>query len=439
MPLIPRTPTVLACALVAGLALAAPAEAELLYGRLETATGQASDTSQSVDVSNNGKVWVFSSGANNWVTGLPPGEYAVAIDGPSYLAEDPASIEVVSRMTDGTPVRGIYPAVSRDGRYVAFSSNHGSYNGIAAPNWQVLRKDRVTGTLAIASSNLAGEPGTAHNDDGNVAISGDGRYVAFASSSTNYGVTPPDTWYQIWVKDLQTGTIELASVNPSGAPVEDGCTLSANAMSDNGRYLTFVCANELITGVGSMQTYVRDLQANTTELISRATGANGAPSTAFTGEPSISADGRFVTFRAPQYSGLGGTADAHSGVYLRDRATATTVSIPRPALSAGGGCATSAVSNAASVLLECTVGSSSQVFLFVLGSGAPLLVSSNAAEQPGNGASGYSVAVDASGLSMAFESVASDLVPNDTNVRSDIFVLFERSVMDGIFGDGFED
>jgi len=74
----------------------------------------------------------------------------------------------------------------------------------------------------------------------------------------------------------------------------------------------------------------------------------------------------------------------------------------------------------------------------VPGAGAPEMLSV-AGNQPGNNASGYSTAVNASGLSMAWESNASDIDPDDHNGASDIFVLVDSSLLeDVIFADGFD-
>jgi hypothetical protein len=145
-------------------------------------------------------------------------------------------------------------------------------------------------------------------------------------------------------------------------------------------------------------------------------------------------------FQNPSFGGLGGDAATHSGIYMRDRITQATTSIPTPVGANVGSCTSSDVSNAGTVLMQCSVGAVSQVFLHVPGAaGSPFLVSSDVADVAGNGVSGGSLAVDASGLSMAFDSLATNLVDGDTNQRSDIFVLVDQSVLFGIFSDGFED
>ena len=433
MSAFPRSPAVLACALAAGLAAAAPAHAEWIYGRLvpDAPTIEPNGVSDAANMSNDGKTVVFTSGANNWIPADPSfTDKAVAID------LDTSLIEIVSRTTAGAIVRGESPSVSRDGRYVAFLNYAQNLDvGVPTGGWQVARKDRVTGELRLASANALGEATTA-NDDDVVSISGNGRYVAFESASPNLGFAVPDSWPRIFVKDMDTGQVELASPLPDGGVPADPCTLYPHALSDDGRYIAFICDRALVPGAGTKQVYVRDLVQNTTEVISRASGANGQVSTAFAGRLALSPNGRFVTFQNPSYSGLGGDPDTHSGIYIRDRVAQTTTSIPKPA--AASTCYASDVSDVATVLMECSVNSSSQVFLHVPGIPA-ILISTDAGGQPGNGASGYTLAMDASGLSMVFESAAKNIDPDDNNNASDIFVLVDSSIVYGIFRDGFED
>lgn len=434
-----RSPTVLACALAAaGLAVATPAHAEWIYGRLmpQAPTIQADSHSDTVDVSNDGKTVVFSSEATNWLPDTVNHNKAVAVD------LDTGVIEVVSRTAAGAVLRGESPAVSRDGRYVAFLNYAQNLDlGFPTSNWQVVRKDRLTGTLALATANQAGDPVTGSaNDDDTVSISGNGRYVAFESASQDLGFVLPDSYVQIFVKDMDTGQVELASEQSSGGAIPEGCTLYPNALSDDGRYLVMTCRNAMLPGAGMGQTYVRDLVANTIELISRATGATGVPSTAFSNRPGMSPSGRFVVFQNPTYGGLGGDAATHSGIYLRDRVTHVTVSIPAPAIPDFNNCYESDVSDAGTVLMQCSNGPVNNVYLHVPGlAGTPLLVSNGPGGVPGNGQSGYSLAMDASGLSMTFESSATNLDPDDTNESNDIFVLVDSDLLNRIFGDGFED
>lgn len=422
------------------------AHADFIYARLVPGPGVEADaTSRAVDVSADGRTVVFSSDSKLWLGDTYNGTRAVAVD------LDTGVIDAVSSGNSGV-FRGESPVVSGDGRYVAFLTINPSFG----PNWQVLRKDRQTGALELASSNSAGQAASVGTNDNTVSISADGRYVAFqtdasltsSASREAGGPVPTGSSGGIYVKDMATGQVELASVTSGGATVA-GCSLQPHALSGSGRYLSMLCSDAMVPGATSGQAYVRDLQAKTTELISRSASAvNG--SSAFAYRPSISPSGRFVSFQNRGYGGLGyaGTAiESNSGVYLRDRQTNSTIAIPRPAVlgtNAYDSCAVSAVSDIGSVVLACNyawsgVGSYPQVFLFVPGSGAPQMISATANGQPGNKASGYTLAVNASGLSMAWESEASNVDPDDGNNASDIFVLVEESVIsDTIFADGFE-
>lgn len=429
------------------IAAAVPAHAAFIYARLVPGPGiEANGTSTTVDVSSDGRTVVFASTAKNWVGDTYNGTRAVAVD------LDTGVVEAVSAL-GATVFRGESPVVSGDGRYVAFLTINASYG----QNWQVLRKDRQTGALQLASADTAGQPAAFGTEDNTVSMSADGRYVAFQTTSVMTEVAgraggvrvPAGAFGGIYVKDMTTGQIEMASIKSDGSAANN-CALDLHALSATGRYLSMLCSDAMVPGATGGQAYVRDLQANTTELISRSASATSG-SSAFAYHPSISPSGRFVSFKNRGYGGLGyanGVDSAgNSGLYLRDRQTATTISIPRAAVlpaDAYDSCSASAVSDVGSVVLSCNyawsgAGAYPQTFLFVPGAGAPEMLSVAAGNQPGNDESGYTLAVNASGLSMAWESNASNLDPGDGNGASDIFVLVDESVLsDVIFANGFD-
>lgn len=432
--MLPRT--LLAASLAAGLTLALPARADFLFGKLvpDPPALEANGDSGAVDISRDGLTVVFSSAATNWVPGSDTTTKVVALD------YDVGVYEIVSRTTAGIIVRGERPAVSADGRYVAFL-NFGGALGVGVPTsgWQVVRKDRQTGELRLASANAAGEAATSFVDEEAVGISANGRYIAFEASSPNLGFATGGTT-QIFVKDMDNGTVALASVTPGGTAAPGECFLAPHALSADGRFVAFICGAALLPGATSVQAYVRDLQTNTTELVSRANGVNGAPSSTFANYVAMSPSARFVAFQNPAFGGLGGVPAVHSGVYVRDRVTATTTSIPTPAGADVGNCTTSAVSDIGTVLMQCRAATVAQVYLHVPGDPqSPFLISRNwpgstAGDQP----SGGSVATDASGLSMAFDSQATNLIEGDSGEHADIFVLVDDAIVFGIFADGFE-
>ncbi|MCJ7510740.1 MAG: hypothetical protein MUP14_07635 [Dehalococcoidia bacterium] len=129
-----------------------------------------------------------------------------------------------------------WPAISADGRYVTFAawaSNlvPGDTNG----NHDVFWHDRQTGATERVSVSSAGNEGNATSEF--PAISADGRYVAFQSQASN--LVPGDAGddYDVFVHDCQTGATERVSVNYAGYEGNDWSRYPA--LSADGRYVAF--------------------------------------------------------------------------------------------------------------------------------------------------------------------------------------------------------
>lgn len=437
-------PAVFPALLALGAAgLAAPAQAAFLFGRLvpDPPAAEANNASGEVDVSADGRTLVFSTLASNWVAdGNGPNSKIIAIDLHTGL------IEHVSETSAGAAISGIEPAASRDGRYVVFRNNGGQLDvGVPTSGWQVVRKDRASGELRLASSSAAGVASDRESRD--PSVSDDGRYVAFRSAAFNLGFTNTSSaYYQVYVKDMDTGQIHAASRTTNGTLPDVVNGMTAHSLSGDGRWVVFSNnANGMVPGLdntsGVVHVYARDVQSGAIELITR--NGEGAPADRGSDFAAISPGGRFVSFRSFAFN-LGGSANANSGVYVRDRLLGTTTPVPRPTVGGqlANSCRESDVSDAGTVILTCYFPTPvrDQVLLHVPGAaGTPFLVSSDAADVPGDGPSGAAVAIDGSGLSMAFESLAANLVPDDGNARADIFVLVDDALLFGIFADGFED
>src|SRR5205814_1263965 len=183
---------------------------------------------------------------------------------------------------------------SADGRFVAFAAwarnlAPGDTNGFG----DVFVHDRGTGVTERLSVDGAG---TEANDTiHQPAISADGRFVAFVSAATN--LVPGDTngLSDVFVHDRRTRRTERVSVDSAGTQA-DGASASP-ALSADGRFVAFSSsATNLVPGDtnGQADVFVHDRRTGTTERVSvdsAGTGANG-----WSERPSISADGRFVAF-----------------------------------------------------------------------------------------------------------------------------------------------
>ncbi len=129
-------------------------------------------------------------------------------------------------------------------------------------------------------------------------ISTNGRFVLFESDATNLVANDTNNAQDIFVRDLVNGTTTLVSVNTNGW---SGSGESRDpAMTPDGRYVAFIsAANDLVPGDtnGIPDIFVRDLQSNTTTLVS--VGATSTSSIFPTGSsemPEITPDGRYIAF-----------------------------------------------------------------------------------------------------------------------------------------------
>lgn len=423
------------------LAFALPAQAQFLFGRLQPDVGETDGPSQSVDVSANGKVLAFDSGASNWVTGVFfTANKIVTLDLIS------GGIEYVSRNSAGTLLNAnnFFPAISNDGRFVVFESQASNLDlGVSYTSPQVVRKDRSTGVLSLVSAGAAGiaAAGSAAGQARDVSISADGRFVAFQSDANNLVAGDAVDSDDVFVKDMDSGAIHAVSVNAAGGFTDGAVTFSPHGLSADARYVVYSNnAANVVPGVagGTIQVYLRDRQTNTNELIS--TGPSG-PANSQSNIAAISPNGRYVSFRS--FANNLGTSGFVSRVFVRDRQTNTTTAVPYPVVNGitAQGCRESDVANNGHVIFTCFFPSGifDQVFLHQPGApGTPFLLSSNVSDVPGNNASGTGVSINDNGLSMAFESRATNLVSNDTNNSADVFILADAGLLDGLFADGFE-
>ena len=162
-------------------------------------------------------------------------------------------------------------------------------------------RDLDTGLTQLASraGGVAGATGNGTlGDPADRGDSGDGRYVAFHSNATNLSPDDTDATSDLFVRDLQTQTTTLVSRATGVSGAKGNGASSSGRISADGRYVAFLSqATNLDPADGDTadNVYLRDLQVGTTTLIDRASGANGAKALrAF--QPSLSGDGRYVAF-----------------------------------------------------------------------------------------------------------------------------------------------
>jgi Tol biopolymer transport system component len=229
------------------------------------------------------------------------------------LAAFPENVHVASDGSDANNDADAHPSISADGRFVAFVSFASNLiandtNGKA----DVFVRDRQTGTTELVSSGVGIEQ--ANKESYMTSISADGRYIAFNSLASNLVSGDTNNQWDTFVRDRQTGTTELVSIATDGSQLgtpsfEDNISISAD-----GRYVAWNTANDV---------YVRDRQTNSTDLISVAVG--GGIGNHRSRNPSVTADGRFVAFVSFASNLVSNDANGQQqDVFLRDRQTGTT-------------------------------------------------------------------------------------------------------------------
>lgn len=206
-------------------------------------------------------------------------------------------------------------SVSADGRYIAFQSLATNLVSPDTSSSQIFVRDRQASTTTLVSAGPGGAYGDSNSYD--PSISPDGRYIGFESPATNL-VGPASSGNQVFVRDTQEGTTTLASVDANGV---QGNGDSYNASSGNG-YIAFQSnATNLVSPASSgNQIFVRDIQAGTTILVSE--NAGGDPCDGYSSDPSISPDGRYVSFESWSTNLVSPpTTSSYSQIFVHDRQT----------------------------------------------------------------------------------------------------------------------
>src|ERR1043166_2220040 len=158
------------------------------------------------------------------------------------------------------------------------------------------------------------------------AISKDGRYVAFYSTATNLVGADTNRARDVFVHDRQTGATTRVSVANDGSQANGESF--APAISGDGRYVAFSSsASNLVAGDqnGADDIFVRDRVANTTTRVS--IGLGGAEPNAGSFAPAISADGNVVAYESDAANLVSGDTNGVRDVFVFDRTNGSTARV----------------------------------------------------------------------------------------------------------------
>ena len=317
----------LAAASLAALAIPAAAARDDLDLVTRSSSGAAAAASSaSPSLSADGRYVAFASDADNLVISQLTGTSDI------FLRDvDAGTTILVSRAA--APADGVSfdPAISADGSRVAFTSEATNLApGFAGGFSDVFVRDLRTNTTILVSRPDGAGPADPDGVSNAPSISADGRYVAFVSDADGLSDDAVPGVAGIYVRDLVAGTTRLASRAPDGSGADRGS--SAPSIAADGSRVAFLSDAGNLSSEdppGAQGVFVRDLDAGTTTLVSRATGGSGAPAVGDSLSPSISADGTRVAFASPSPNLSDEDVDAATDVFVRDLALATTTLVSR--------------------------------------------------------------------------------------------------------------
>jgi CSLREA domain-containing protein len=290
---------------------------------------QADGNSDRPSISADGRFIVFQSSAENLISGVVYGGSGVFL-----YDRQSRTLERISVDGGANPNLGSHSAtISADGRFVALDIFDD-----ATFAWNVYVYDRVSHVAQNISIAADGSPGGATSYQ--PSISGNGRYVAFASYAN---LSPDDNNHSVdlYLYDRVTSELQRISVNndgtewSSGSPFGIMLVKSDQAISADGRFVTFLSsASNIVPGDtnGRVDAFVYDRQIHRVNRISVADSGDQANSDSYesfwiqleyaTGLPTISSDGRFLSFTSQASNLIAGDSGFYADVFVTPNANA---------------------------------------------------------------------------------------------------------------------
>ena len=409
---------------------------------LDTASGDSDGPSSGVAVSSDGNYVVFQSTATDLVA--PATNGASQIFRRNTLTGTTILVSTDGGGTQGNG-DSFEPAISPDGNLVAFASNATNLIGGADTNGvsDVFLRDITGGTTVRVSVATGGGQADGDSTEPAIAVDGPSIIVSFTSDATDLiGGADTNLQSDVYVHTLPGVTTERVSVGPGG--IEGDKDSFQSSLSADGNLVAFATESDNFFEVDDdwVDIFVRNRLTATTEMLSVTSKGTGSDAPSF--GPSISGDGRFVAFQSFTTNLISGDKNALGDILLRDRQTdvTTRVSVDSagaegtgafpgidgpPSISADGrfitfhSSFTNLVPDDTNICGLCfTPGCCEDVFVHDTLSGRVERVS---VDDAGGQASARSVrpAIAADGKFIAFESDATDLTAGDGNALRDTF------------------
>ncbi|WP_257386794.1 hypothetical protein [Tahibacter caeni] len=349
------------------------------------------------------------------------------------------------RGSDGAALRGnsSSPTISANGRALAFIFEPAATNGGDVP------KAGETGQLCSAPPNGLFRPTCTTTAPNGQPLSGpaegptmsaDGNLMAFCSSASNWVSGDGNGAKDVFVMNMATSEVSLVSATSAGVQ-GDGASCDA-AISGNGKFVVFRTRAPNLGGGANWQVVRKNLETGQVERLSQ--GGDGGAANADAGRPSISYDGKRVTFASRASNLVAGLLGGNSNVYIYYTPGAAAVTldgtVPKdignglfgvrnrtggapngdaddPTIACTG--ASVAFGSTASDLIFGDNGGTKDVFVVDAQTGATRRAVSAGGPDPNGPSTNPSLSCE--GTAIVFESGATNLDPADPNTNQDIY------------------
>ncbi|MBL8843552.1 MAG: PD40 domain-containing protein [Planctomycetes bacterium] len=340
-------------------------------------------------------------------------------------------LRLASVLPDGTQVDESPwdVAISGDGDVVAFAVANGAFLPGPNGNSHIYLKVRSTDAIEDPIVTTTGAISSASAELGE--LSGDGRYLVFSSDAGDLVVGDTNGETDLFVRDRVAAVTTRVSVSSAGVQADD--TSGFGRISADGRYVAFSSyATNLVAvdGNGTLDVFLRDTQAQTTERIS--IGIGGVDANGYSYALDVSDDGRYVLFGSDASNLVAGDINAAYDLFLYDRTLATTelITVSTAGVRSNGTTiiGASMTADGSMVVFDSNAtnlvsGDANQKFdIFLRDRNAGTTVRVNRGTNGETNGDSWDPTISTDGLAIAFESRAKNLSPLDPNGHADIYL-----------------
>jgi len=328
------------------------------------------------------------------------------------------------------------PDMSADGRYVVFESSATNLvTGDTNDDFDIFLKDTQNNTIKRISVDSAGVE--ANGRSRRPVISADGEIVVYYSDAANLVTDDLNDENDVFLYNIATSVTTRISIADGVDGVEGNGRSDFTSINADGSYVAFrSLASNLVTGDMNNRgdIFLRDTLNNTTTRVSIANGVDGAEGNDNSHDPSISADGQVIAFESFATNLVDSDTNGFADIFVRNIANNTTTKLSlstgpnevegnsnslNPSLSADGQFV-SFVSIASNLVAD-DLNNVPDLFLRDIANNITTRISVDSNGEEVNERGIYS-SISQDGRYIAFQSIATNLVANDTNGFSDVFI-----------------